>query len=189
MGYLNLLIDSRTDSPETPLDENHKQALQYVLSSNEIKKYFFEEANAGETDTIKELVKLGFDINSKNDLNETALHNIIKNNAFKAYINYENKPIDIIEEMVKTLLDLGIDVNAANGNGETPLHAASLNCNQENILMLIKAGAQTNLKNKFGKTYIDYLIETKNCSSSRKELIIQEINALLHQSDESIILN
>ena len=66
---------------------------------------------------------------------------------------------DATPESIQEFIDLRSDVNAKAENGDTPLHmAAEYNKNPEVITTLIKAGAEVNAKNMFGRTALDNTI-------------------------------
>jgi ankyrin repeat protein len=56
-------------------------------------------------------------------------------------------------EVVKSLIDTGVDINTTNSNGFTSLILASERCHTEIIELLVKAGADVNLKDgRYGST-------------------------------------
>ena len=84
------------------------------------------------------LIKLGADVNIKNNFEETALHTAVCDTPY---------------EVVKAFIDAGADVNAKDEFGHTILHEASgFNSHPEVIKLLINAGADVNARDKDGET-------------------------------------
>ncbi|KAI1630848.1 ankyrin repeat-containing domain protein [Biscogniauxia mediterranea] len=91
------------------------------------------------------------DVNHTNEDKYTALH----------WVLGRRDPYPLI---VKQLLDHGADVNAAAIDGWTPLHQAVFNCERpddrlEIVQMLVEAGADVSLKNKWGHSALYYVGE------------------------------
>ncbi|KAI1491318.1 ankyrin repeat-containing domain protein [Biscogniauxia mediterranea] len=66
--------------------------------------------------------------------------------------------------IVKQLLDHGADVNAAAIDGWTPLHQVVFNCERpddrlEIVQILVEAGADISLKNKWGQSALYYVVD------------------------------
>uniref|UniRef100_A0A0K0F903 ANK_REP_REGION domain-containing protein n=1 Tax=Strongyloides venezuelensis TaxID=75913 RepID=A0A0K0F903_STRVS len=98
-------------------------------------------AAAGFNEVVKMLLSKGTHIDIRTKDNYTALHVAVQN----------NKP-----EVVETLIGFGADVHLHGGeNGETPLHVAA-NFHEESAtecaLMLLKSGAQPNVRMNDGQT-------------------------------------
>ena len=90
---------------------------------------------------IAELIDLGVDL-SRNDSNEggTILHTLTHNTP---------------EEVVKKILAQGVDINAVDNNGNTALMLASKLSEPRLALILLRAGARTDITNKDGQTALD----------------------------------
>ncbi len=135
-------------------------------------------------DIINLLVKKGADINKKNALGNTPLHSackeglggidpLIKNGAELNVLNNKHEtPLHVAVrsrkfDSIKKLIKLKININAKNIYGETPLiillkyNRYSRRKEPDIAEILIKSGADINLKDNIGKTAIDYAKEKK----------------------------
>ena len=92
-----------------------------------------EDAFEGELDKVKEYLEKGFDLESTDGHQNTALCEA----ASQGHM-----------ETVMFLLGEGADPNAANDEGKTPLFRASYNGRHEMVIALLKAGADPDLKTK-----------------------------------------
>jgi hypothetical protein len=68
-------------------------------------------ARSGSLDTVKTLLKAGYEINARDQLQNTPLHYAIVNGHL---------------EVAKFLIDKGADINVVNGEGKSPIHMAAL---------------------------------------------------------------
>ncbi len=91
------------------------------------------------------LLKSGADPNKVTDQGETALH-------FAASLG--NRPGIIV-----MLVTYGADINSQDADGRTPLHSAVKRVHRLNINVLMKYGADPNIKDKLKKTPMDYMEE------------------------------
>ncbi len=89
------------------------------------------------------LLKKGIDPKLKNNKGKTALHYAVKNMDIKT---------------IKLLLSKGAAVNEADNEGITPLMASVYNFNSEIAGFLLKSGADPLLKDKSGKTALDWAV-------------------------------
>lgn len=96
---------------------------------------FNTAAASGNIEKLKELLRLGVDINCKNIYGATALFGA-------CYNGYEDS--------VKFLIESGIDVNAANDNNDIALSGVILYGYVDIIKMLIEAGSNVNHIDKNG---------------------------------------
>ena len=104
---------------------------------------FFITARA---ETVTDCLDAGFDLNARNNIDETPLHHAAQFNASPAVIGI--------------LLDAGADLNARTEDGWTPLHvAARYNGNPVVIAMLLGAGADPNARTGDGGTPWDFAQE------------------------------
>ncbi|MCS7244590.1 MAG: ankyrin repeat domain-containing protein [candidate division WOR-3 bacterium] len=120
-----------------------------ILGCNQIYKNSYSQelivsTSKGELSKVKDLIKKGADINSKNEYGKTPLHIAVENNY---------------EDIVKVLLENKADVNIKDNNGNTPLHIAVMKGNEYIIKELLKNGANENIKNNDGKTPKELAIE------------------------------
>jgi ankyrin repeat protein len=76
-------------------------------------------------------------------------------------------------ESCRVLLDMGIAVDSSGPSGKTPLMAAAGSRSVEVVELLLDRGADRTLKDKAGKTALDYLeqAETRGLRSDRIELL------------------
>merc|ERR1719473_1406937 len=95
-------------------------------------KTFSRNVRSNDIDKVKEAIKRGFNVNSRDPAGWTALHE-----ARSA-------------EMTQILLDAGANPNCALKSGATPLHFAG-RC-VEQVKILLKHGARANTTNDEGET-------------------------------------
>lgn len=99
--------------------------------------YLSQRANTDEEiKLIETFIKHGADVNKRNCINQTPLHN--------ACISGNHK-------IVALLLLNGADINAQDDNGKTPLHIAMGKHHLETIQMLIHFKANTNIIDNYGQ--------------------------------------
>jgi ankyrin repeat protein len=79
----------------------------------------------------------GVDINSRDDLGDTALHQSAKGGNIR---------------IIKYLVEKKADLNIKNNDGKSPLHYAVSEANFEAVKYLVENGADINTQNKFGNT-------------------------------------
>jgi len=92
-------------------------------------KEWFDAAARGDEEALRELFKLGVDINLTDATKSTALHYAAKH----AHLT-----------VMHFLIENGADLNAANEKLSTPLHLTEKNIDA--IRVLLEAGADPNLK-------------------------------------------
>ena len=105
------------------------------------------------TELVKYIIDLGVDVNSKNDDGISPLH------------------IVLYPEVAECLLDHGALIDSTSNDGDTPLHTQVSDGEEriDNIQLLLKRGANPEIKNTFGKIALDI-------ARSREEtLIIKEL--------------
>jgi uncharacterized protein len=89
-------------------------------------------------------------LNDRNHLNDTPLHTVCSWGEL---------------EPVRQLIAAGADVNAIGDHEATPLFNAIIGENAEVVSLLLKSGANPNIKNDWGRTPLDY---AKNTSAPKK---------------------
>ena len=100
------------------------------------------------------LLQKGADVNAKNNLGYTPLHQLFEITIEGSFI-FETNNANYVYTSAKLLIDAGADVNAKDNNGDTPLH---INCRsiQESKYYIVKAllenGADVNAINNLGYT-------------------------------------
>jgi len=90
---------------------------------------WFEAAKSGDVDALKLAIDSGCDVNSVDELKNTALHHA----TIHAHLG-----------AMSLLIENGADLNAANDKLSTPLHLT--NKNMDTIRILLEAGADPNLQ-------------------------------------------
>jgi ankyrin repeat protein len=98
---------------------------------------FVQAAREGNDEAIKRLLKLGADINAKNDVNTPAL-------MWTAY-NGDTK-------ICAFLISNGADVNVGDGRNRTALMHAATSGQTETCAFLLEKGANINARDKDGQT-------------------------------------
>lgn len=147
INAMNELIEDGFDI--NILDENGNNALCYasntmckILIDNGIKlidSAWFNFAWLGNIEMIKLFVEKGFNINVVDDMNRNAI--------FLAYIDKHVR-------LANYLISIGVDIDIVDDGGYTIL----MRCCMINVdpCKLIKLGADASIKNRNGKTCIDY---------------------------------
>lgn len=145
--------------------------LSTVRSESEIRDGWFKAAHDGDTDTLKNMLKRGTDVNMRDGYGETALFLAIEEGHLKsarfllekgADINFRDTSfgktplLKAIESeqpaIVRELLDKRADVNLADKNGWTPLLRAAENGQLEVVQGLIAHGADMSARSNNGFT-------------------------------------
>ncbi|MCJ7690298.1 MAG: ankyrin repeat domain-containing protein [Clostridiaceae bacterium] len=137
-NYLKVATDSNFDSKVESI-------LHYAINNSQ-ENYF---------EIIEILINNGADINSHHsEFLETPLHKLCAR---------VNPQIDVITMILKK----GAKVNAVNISGKTPIFHCSFNYSVELLTLLIKYGADINIRDKYKNTLLhdDYI----NCSDKHFE--------------------
>ena len=148
-----------------------------VFIVNQAEIPLFQAIVQKDNDTVKQLINAGFDVNTKDGYNKTALHIAVEHSNLeivrflldhKAKVNIKSKdkrtPLLMIDEsvrdkddklvveIVRLLIAKGADVNVQDDEKETVLMMAGGEGNLEVTKILLDAGANPNLKDKDGDT-------------------------------------
>jgi len=146
----------------------------------------------GKLPLVKLLLEKGADVNTKNKVNWTPLHEAAQTKVEKvlggrteivklllengADVNAKDKwgatplhaaALEDHAEIAKLLIDSGTDLNAQDKDGETPLYKAAIVGNTETVKILLEKGADINAKDVRGKKPIDAII----VNSEAKEML------------------
>jgi len=109
-------------------------------------KYLIHSAENGDTESIETFIKLGIDVNARDDEENTVLMYVAKEGH---------------ESVVRKLLEhKNISYDAKNGEGETALMFAA-NSNEAIVRLLLEKGADINEKNEEGQTALMYAKDIK----------------------------
>jgi len=127
---------------------------------------FLQAVKQGQTDKIAQFLKLGVDVNKRENsgLGLTPLM-IAVNEKYK--------------ELIRILINYKADVNARDTAGRTVLMWAILVNNEDIIDLLIEAGANVNMKDKIGETAL--MVAARNGNINIVSKLIEngaEINAI-----------
>lgn len=146
------------------------------INSSEIP--LFQAISQKDNDAVKHLINSGFDVNTKDSYNKTALHVAVEYDNLEivrllldhnAKVNVKSKdkrtPLLMIDETVRDeddksvveiarlLIAKGADINVQDDEGETALMMAG-DGNLEVVKILLEAGANPNLRDKDGDTVL-----------------------------------
>jgi ankyrin repeat protein len=136
---------------------------------------FLAACASGDTDEVKQHLKLGVNINTTNIDGLTALHQAC---------------IDANIEIVKFLIDNNADINAQDNEGWTPLHAAVSVGNLEVTKYLIGKGAKLNICNNDSDLPVD-LCDSGNTQMRElleEEMRSQAIDAAFEKQREELLM-
>lgn len=143
----NYLLPLITDPEEIEYAERDlpKAVIRKQRRENQSLQKFFDAVLDSDTNTVRELVTQGLDINSLNEDGSTAVHCAVASGNVR---------------MIKLLAELGADLNRLNEAGETPLMSAiGIYAFQARALRtLIRAGADLNYKDQEGYTALNYAV-------------------------------
>jgi ankyrin repeat protein len=103
----------------------------------------YAAVDSGDTETVKQLIADGVDVNAPSSRGSCALH--------AAAVN--NNP-----ELIVLLLEHGADPNAQNTQGDTALICATKYAggNAKTVELLLEAGTNPDVRDKKGNTALDY---------------------------------
>ncbi|CAF0725596.1 unnamed protein product [Brachionus calyciflorus] len=167
----------REMSESTTIDSYHK----IINNSKETKvKFpksciFLAACSSGDTDEVRQHLKLGVNINTTNIDGLTALHQAC---------------IDANLDMVKFLVENNADLNAQDNEGWTPLHAAVSVGNLEVTKYLLQKGARLDICNNDSDLPID-LCDDSNPNIKEyleEEMKSQSIDAKFEKQKEELIM-
>jgi ankyrin repeat protein len=126
---------------------------------------FFEAVEADEIEDVKQILRAGFSVNTKNSRGETALMKVddaamakflLRRKADVDAVNSYNETALMLKatdaEIVRVLLDAKADANATSSFGVTSLMYAMQSDEAESARMLLKAGANPNASDAEGRT-------------------------------------
>jgi ankyrin repeat protein len=173
------LIDERT-SPFINLNSGQGDLLRIeaLLSAENIGAEIKGEALArassyGDVDLLHLLIRKGADVNHQPEQGRTILMIAVTEGL---YIQCGNDPLVTSytgnTEIVTALLDAGARVDEADNEGNTSLMLAAQRARSGNVQLLLKAGANVNLRNAHGWTALIYAV---NSSGAYAEENLKEI--------------
>lgn len=113
------------------------------MDQNELKEQMGSILKACNPDKLKEIIKAGADVNTKDECGCTALSYIAARGNTK---------------MAEFLLETGAYVNTADIFGRTPLHEAVLHGRTEAAYMLIEHGADINARENNGCSVLEFSV-------------------------------
>jgi len=111
----------------------------------------------GQIDVVRLLLEHGADVESRDDIGETALYYPGKDCGSRKGPNVPQK----LENIVRLLLQHGADVNARDDDGWTPLHMAAHCGRMEVVRVLLEHGANIDEEDDKGKTPFQHALEKK----------------------------
>ena len=167
----------REMSEPTTIDSYHR-----IISNTKETKVKFPKScvflaacSSGDTDEVRQHLKLGVNINTTNVDGLTALHQAC---------------IDANLDMVKFLVENNADINSQDNEGWTPLHAAVSVGNLEVTKYLIQKEARLDICNNDSDLPIDLCDETNTNIKEylEEEMKKQSIDAKFEKQKEELIM-
>lgn len=126
------------------------------------------------------LVKHGVDVKAKDSIGRTALHYIREWNFIDSpYGDISKQFVAFIDILVK----YGIDVNGQDKSGTTALMNATNYCSPGAVKLLISYGENTTLKDKLGKSALDFAMD--RATQSGQNSPCNEVAKILSKSPQS----
>ncbi|BCS82672.1 ankyrin repeat protein [Cotonvirus japonicus] len=166
----------------------HGANINYGLSNTPLHLYF----RMCETSftIVQRLIEAGSNVNSQNDLGNTALM-VCFNSMFNTRI-YNKDNIDYFINVLNLMIDNGYDINLVNNENKSLLILVSEFTRRVRpkkiITYLLSYGADPNIKDSAGKTFLDYI---KNSDLIDIQTIMVEISSTreyIKQLDKNIII-
>lgn len=148
--------------------EKQNQAL-FVLSLN-----YNQEPTKIRAETIKALIKMGANVNARDESEHTPLH-IINWSNFEGYneTSLKEEP----EGPLAFLLYKGADLNAQDDEGNTPLHNAVRDGDCEKARLLLAYNAKLSIKNNRDQTPLDVVNGLNNSNYESLEQYLDEAHS------------
>lgn len=161
---------SNADSGHDVVREKKESKVKFPKSCT-----FLAACASGDTDEVRQHLKMGVNINTTNIDGLTALHQAC---------------IDANLDMVKFLIENNADMNAQDNEGWTPLHAAVSGANLEVIKYLIHKNARLDICNFDSDLPIDLCDETNvNIKEYlEEEMKRQSIDVKYEKQKEELIM-
>ncbi|MEY3196716.1 MAG: hypothetical protein RLZZ59_82 [Pseudomonadota bacterium] len=171
-------------------DNSGKTPLDYIIKKNDIEKLDIllksgrdiginlvdEDGRTPLSNSINTPQIFSMLLNAKSDVNHissytglSTLHLIIKIKT--------HQDTKILEELLKHNPDVNLQEKGDHTNSDTALHIASREGKTKMVDLLLKSGANPNIKNKYGETALDLAIKKENVNTA-KLLLTQENLAL-----------
>lgn len=189
------IVDIEGNTPLTlAYKKNYIKIFRYLTSyldihqkdshNNSILYYAIDKED---TETVKDLINIGMDINIKNAFDDAAIDraifkgnleiiNILLDNdnlllnkrnylgktPLISIIKADNYSLEEKERIIDRFIEKGSDVNLEDKDGNSPLVHAIKDNHLSIIKLLIRNGANVNMKNKEGNSPLVYAIQNNN---------------------------
>ena len=112
------------------------------------------------TSMVQLLLEKGADVNAKDNLKRTALHDASRNKRIRGIVlRYINFNAEDSHTTVQLLLNSGADVNVKDKDGETPLHYVVAIGDESRVHLLLEAGADPGITDNQGETAMDIAVQ------------------------------
>jgi ankyrin repeat protein len=126
-------------------------------------------ASCGETDSVEHLIKRGANIAATDESGNGVIHHLIRSKL----------------QFVARAVELGADINAVNKVGNSPLHAAvdEVFCSAEDILELLRCGADVSLRNGEGKLAAELNdVNPEACAAIRSKAALNIVDQVMREA-------
>ena len=175
IDIINILLNAGADHNITDttgaswihyaVDGGNKETLQAIInldadinaSNNESVTALMFTCRKGNTDIINVLLNAGADPNIADMNGKTWVHHAVTSDCSK--------------EIVQSVIDLGADVNTTNNRNVTALMEACKEGNLDTIKTLLNAGADPNIADIDGHTWIHYAIIADNSKETVQSIV------------------
>jgi len=149
-------VNAKNNEGHTPLDEignqSNKEITELLLAGGAKISTIHMAVKLGDLKQVKAFLEQGTDVNTKDENNQTVLHEAASGKR---------------RDMAELLIDKGADVNAKDKNGYTPLYSAIWNNDANMVEFLVSKGADVNYSTEKDYPPLHYAVWFENLDMAR----------------------